>query len=148
MLMDSSYRRGPSSVLSYTGLALQSYLRFAEEIVRSAGRRTKPTMRDSGALRHLRIRLPLLRRRNGYECFVEQKIVDDFQCAGHEERNIDPGRPGKHKTHEQGADGSACRSSYAGNSSGGRAFFRTHTAIVYDCLVGTSIWLILKRTRR
>ncbi len=36
MLMDSSYRPGPSSVLSYTGLALQSYLRLAEEIVRSA----------------------------------------------------------------------------------------------------------------
>src|SRR3989442_494527 len=70
-------------------LAPQSYLRFAEEIVRSVGTRTDSTRRDARTLRHLPIRLPLLRRRNGYECFVEQKIVDDFQCAGHEERHID-----------------------------------------------------------
>jgi len=57
-------------------------------------------------------------------------------------------KAGQHKTHEQGADGGACGSRYAGNSSGRRAFFRTHHGHRVRLLVGTSIWLILKRTRR
>src|SRR6266403_6370663 len=92
-------------------LALQSYLRFAEEIVRSAVEREQSQRWETPVHSDTCVsRLPLLRRRNGYECFVEQKVVDDFQYAGHEERHIDPRRPGKHKTHEQGADGSTCRS--------------------------------------
>src|SRR5258708_24797210 len=63
---------------------------------------------------------------NSYESFIEQQIVDDFQCAGDEEWRIDPRRPGKHKSHEQGTDGSAHRARHASDSSRRRPFIRTH----------------------
>ena len=56
----------------------------------------------------------LLGRLNSHKLSIEQQIVENLQPAGDEKREVDPRRPGKHKTHEKRTDGGTGCSRHTG----------------------------------
>src|ERR1700719_1886927 len=70
--------------------------------------------------------LALFRGPDTYKFSIEQQIVENFECAGDKEGHIDPGKPGKHKPDEQGANGRARGSRHARYSCCGGSLFVAH----------------------
>src|SRR4029078_3892931 len=65
-------------------------------------------------------------RLNRHEFPIKQQIVDDFQRAGDEERQVDERGPGKPETDEKRTGGRTDRTRHPCYSSRGRSLLRTH----------------------